>query len=50
MGIVVPRPAMRGAERRKIEAALRRHAALGLERDEASRRAYQDMRSKRSDK
>lgn len=47
MGIVVPRPAMRGRERRAKENRLRLHAeftrrleAEGMAREEASRRAF----------
>lgn len=47
MGIAIPRPAMRGRERRAKEVRLRRHAefmrrlvALGFDREEASRRAF----------
>ena len=47
MGIINPRPAMRGRERRAIENRLRLHAeftrrleAEGFSRDEASRKAF----------
>lgn len=47
MGIVNPRPQMRGAERRQKETLLRLHAefmrrleAEGMSREEASRRAF----------
>ena len=51
MGITNPRPAMRKGERQRTEAALRRHAELtrehegrGLPREEASRRAFEQVK------
>lgn len=52
MGIVVPRPAMRAAGRRSVEASLRLHAeymrqleASGFSREEASRKAFLMVKS-----
>ena len=51
MGIVHPRPAMRGAEARRIMAKFKRHMALmlqfereGLTRERASAKAYEEIR------
>lgn len=52
MGIVNPRPAMRGAEARLIVARLRVHAQRtaayvlgGMDREAASRKAYDEVRA-----
>jgi hypothetical protein len=55
MGIVIPRPPMRGKERRTIEANLKRHHELmkqfeaeGLDRNEASSKAMQAMKAEKA--
>jgi hypothetical protein len=54
MGIVVPRPQMRGKEARTIEANIRRHIDLtqkyqaeGMSKEAASRKSYEEIKSGR---
>ena len=55
MGLAIPRPAMRAAERRKLEERLRKHATLtekfkaqGLTPEESSAKAYEEVTGKPS--
>ena len=54
MGLIKPRPPMRKAGAKRIADALKKHAALmkkyleqGMSREEASRKAYEEMRVKK---